>query len=289
MRKFLGSKTAVLIFGGVSILFIIILIASLGGLEFKPAKPFAYVQERASSPPGSLPSWNGFAFLIAGFLVLFVLLIILLPSDQRKKFLTRLGWLVLACVIIALIAYRINLGNSINPMQENPTEVIITNVPASTATIAPVINPSIFVPPRVSSWTSYFVALGLLLIIVLLWGWTLWRRRNKGAPYVELADIARSTLDDIQAGRDWGDAILNSYYRMTGVISGWRGIRRGLGTTPREFADYLVSIHLPGGAVYPLTALFERVRYGDKHSTSKDIQEAVDCLTAILDYCREPK
>jgi hypothetical protein len=74
---------------------------------------------------------------------------------------------------------------------------------------------------------------------------------------------------------------------MTGVVSEWRGIRRGLAMTPSEFADFLVSRQFPGEAIYPLTALFERVRYGDKHSPPKDIQEAVDCLNTILDYCRE--
>ena len=151
----------------------------------------------------------------------------------------------------------------------------------------PAVTPSVFVPPQVSSWTSYFVALGILLVVTAVWAWIIWRRRKKGAPYDALAEIARSTLDDIEAGRDWGDAILNSYFRMTRVVSEWRGIRRGLSMTPAEFADYLVSVHLPGEAVYPLTSLFERVRYGDKHSTRKDIQEAVDCLNSILDYCRE--
>ena len=289
MRKFLGSKIAILVSGGLAILVIIFLIASLGSLEFKPAKSFAYIQENAPNSPGGLPSWNGFVYVIVIFFALLIILIILLPPDQRKKFLIRLAWLVLTGVIIALIISRINLATSFQPTQENPGEGAVTVVPVPTGTPVPAVTPSIFVPPQVSSWTSYFVALGILLIVVVLWGWILWRRRKKGAPYDALAEIARSTLDDIEAGRDWGDAILNSYFRMTRVVADWRGIRRGLSMTPAEFADYLVSAHLPGEAVYPLTALFERVRYGDKHSTRKEIQEAVDSLNAILDYCQEPK
>ncbi len=289
MRKFLGSRTAILIFGGLLLLVIILLIASLGGLELKPAKPFVNVKESAPISPVGIPSWNGFVYLIGIVLALLILLIILLPADQRKKHLTLLAWLVLAGLIIVLIIFRTNLGKSLLPAQETPNEEVISPVPASTATPLSAITPSIFVPPQVSKWISFFVALGILLVIVVLLGWTLWRKKKKGAPYDALAEIARSTLDDIEAGRDWGDAIMNSYYRMTRVVSDWRGIHRGLSITPAEFADYLVSTHLPGEAVYPLTALFERVRYGDKPSTHKDIQEAVDCLNAILDYCREPK
>jgi hypothetical protein len=289
MRKFLGSRTAILIMGGLSILVIVFLIASLGGLELKPAKPFSYIRENTPSSPGGLPSWNGLVYAIVIIIALLIVLIILLPPDQRKKVLTMLAWLILAAVIIVLIISRINLGKPFQPLQQTLNEEVITLVPASTHTPVPAVSQSIFLPPLVSSWTSYFVALVILLVVVALWGWIMWRRRTKRAPYDAFAEIARSTLDEIEAGRDWGDAILNSYFQMTRTVADWRGIRRGLGMTPAEFADYLVSVHLPGEAVYPLTALFERVRYGDKHSTRKDIQEAVDSLNTILDYCQEQK
>ena len=173
--------------------------------------------------------------------------------------------------------------------QENPGKVVISPVSGPTSTPWPEVTPSVFIPPQVSSWTSYLVALIILLAVAGVWGWLVWRKRKIGAPYDALAEIAQSALDDIQAGKDWGDAILNSYYRMNRAVADWRGIRRRESMTPAEFADYLVSTHLPRAAVYRLTALFERVRYGDKTSTRKDIQEAVDCLTAIVDYCQEAK
>lgn len=289
MRKLLGSKIAILILGGISILVIFFLIASLGGLEFKPAKPFAYIQENVPNSLGGPPSWNGFAYVIAILIALVSVLIILLPPDQRKKLLTMLAWLILAGVVIVLVISRINFGKLFQPPQQIPNEEVITLVPASTGTPVLVVTPSVFIPPLVSSWTSYFVALGILLVGVALWVWIQLRRSTRADPYAALAEIARSTLDDIEAGRDWGDVILNSYFRMTRVVLDWRGIHRGLGMTPAEFADSLVSRQFPGEAVYPLTALFERVRYGDKQSTHKNIQEAVDCLNVILEYCRESK
>lgn len=58
--------------------------------------------------------------------------------------------------------------------------------------------------------------------------------------------------------------------------------------TPGEFALRLEQSGLPGDAVRRLTRLFERVRYGNQKAGLKDTNEAVACLTAILQYCGEP-
>jgi hypothetical protein len=289
MKKFLGSKTAILILGGLSILVIIYLIASLGSLELKPAKPFIYTEENKAIPPGGLPAWNGFVFVIVFFVALLIIIFFLLPPDQRKKYLWALAWLVLAGFIVFLILSRFSLGKSIEPPQENLGNPVISPMPEPSDTPGPEVTPEVFTPPQVSSWTSYLVALLILLAVVGVWGWLVWRKRKMNAPYAELAEITQSALDDIEAGKDWGDTILNSYYRMNKVVANWRDIRRKAGMTPAEFADYLVLAHLPRAAVFRLTVLFEGVRYGNKTSTRKDVQEAVDCLTAILDYCQGAK
>jgi hypothetical protein len=200
-----------------------------------------------------------------------------------------LARLALVGIIIVLILSRFSLGKGVVPQQEKPVGALVTRMPGPTDTPEPVVTPSVFTPPQVSSWTSYLVALLILLAVAGVWGWLVWRKRKMGASNDALAEIAQSALDDIEAGKDWGDAILNSYYRMNQAATEWRGIHRRVSMTPAEFADYLVSTHLPREAVYHLTALFERVRYGNKKSTHKDIQDAVDCLTAILDYCRSAK
>jgi hypothetical protein len=289
MKKFLAGKTAILLLGGLCVLVIFYMVASLGKLQLNPAKPFSYIQQTAPISSGSPPAWNGlfvFGFL---FLALLIVLIILLPPDQRKKFLLTLAWLVLAGFITYLVLTRLDLSKPFQPPQLTPNEEVITLLPGPTHTPAILITPSVFVAPHLSLWTSYLVALAILLFIAGFWGWLVVRRRRIGAPYEAIAEIARSALDEIEEGRDWGDAILNSYYRMNTAVAEWRGIHRAESMTPAEFASELVSTHLPENAVFRLTTLFERVRYGDKRSTSNDIQVAVGCLTDILDYCRRAK
>ena len=289
MNKFLSSKTVILILGGLSILVIIILIASLGGLELKPTSPFTYVRETPELSPGGLPAWNGIGFLIVFLVVLLVIIFFLLPADLRKKYLWGLALLFLAGIFIFMLISRLGFGGKMEQPQEPPGGGVRTVSSEPTETPAPPVTPSVFTPPQISSWTSYLVALGILLIVAGVWSWLVWRKRRIGAPYIALAQIARSALDDIEAGRDWGDTILNSYQRMNEAVADWRGIHRRVGMTPAEFAEDLVSAHLPTDAIHRLTTLFERVRYGHKESTPRDIQEAVDCLTAILDYCQDVK
>ena len=58
--------------------------------------------------------------------------------------------------------------------------------------------------------------------------------------------------------------------------------------TQAEFAVRLERDGLPADAVKSLTRLFENVRYGGYRTGPKEVNEAVACLTTILNYCGEP-
>jgi len=107
-------------------------------------------------------------------------------------------------------------------------------------------------------------------------------------PLRNLAQIARSSLRDLSDGRETTDVIMNCYFRMSDVVSDKRNLQRGMSMTPGEFALRLEEAGLPGDAVRRLTRLFERVRYGAHKAGPKDVNEAVACLTTILQYCGEP-
>ncbi|HEY5158280.1 MAG TPA: DUF4129 domain-containing protein [Anaerolineales bacterium] len=289
MKNIPGNKTKILVLGGLSILVLFLLVASLGKLQFKPAKAFAYEQSSGSAPQVVPPTWNGLVYVIIFMAGVLIILFILLPSDQRKKYLIAFGLLTIAGIVILLILSHLSLGKPVLQQQENAGNAIISPVPGPTNTRVPEVIPAVFIPPQVSLWSSFFVALVFILVLAGVGGWVFWSRRKLHAPYESLAEIALSALEEIEAGKDWGDAIVNSYLRMNKAVAEWRGIHRTASMTPAEFAEYLTSTHLPQEAVSQLTTLFERVRYGEKESTPKDIQEAVECLTTILDYCQKAR
>jgi hypothetical protein len=94
-------------------------------------------------------------------------------------------------------------------------------------------------------------------------------------------------LNDLNTGRDSSDVIINCYLRMSDVVADKRKLQREIAMTPQEFALRLERAGLPGDAVGRLTRLFEIVRYGDRKSAPKDVNEAVSCLNTILHYCGE--
>jgi hypothetical protein len=152
----------------------------------------------------------------------------------------------------------------------------------------------VFEPPPVSSTLSYVISFAFaVLLLAVLWGlYRGWKRyadlTSTKKPLVDIARIARSSLDDLTSGRESSDVIINCYLRMSDVVANRRRLRREVAMTPREFATRLEQAGLPADAVTQLTRLFEGVRYGDRKSAPKDVSEAVRCLQTILSYCGEP-
>ena len=289
MKKIFGGKRIILILGGCTLLVMVALIASLGSLELKPAVPFAYLQQTSQSEPITPPNINIFILIIIFLVAVLAFIFFVLPVDQRKKFLLALGGLIVAGFIIFIILSRVGVGKAVQQPDEGNGQVLITPLPEPSQTLAPLVTPSVFNPPKESPLIAYLVALVILLFIggaIILW--TRARLRDE-APFDQLAQIAQSGLDDMEDGKDWGDVVLGSYYRMNKAVAAWRGIRRQAGMTPAEFSDQLISANLPREAVERLTTLFSKVRYGDKRSNRADIDETVACLRAILDVCQEAK
>jgi hypothetical protein len=155
------------------------------------------------------------------------------------------------------------------------------------------IPPPVFTPPQQTPLMLYAISLLVILILMFLaWKfYRLWQGLNPSArhkPLSEIAKIARSSLKDLASGGDSTDVIMRCYFRMSDVVSEKRNMERGLSMTPAEFASRLERSGLPGDAVRRLTRLFEGVRYGAHKAGPREINEAVACLTTILQYCGEP-
>jgi len=225
-------------------------------------------------------------FIIWTLIGLLALLIGLFISPEMRKWLIRLVlrfaatyWLL----YIFLTRYREVLAQM----------VINLSPPGATQPVAnDALPPPAFVPPTGSTWLTYVLALGVAGILMFIaWkSYRIWRELNTpyNIPVVDrLAKIARSSLDDLSAGRDSTDVIMNCYFRMSDVVGEKKQISRKGSMTPAEFAIKLEQAGLPGDAVQQLTRLFESVRYGGYKTNSTMINEAVTCLTTILHYCGE--
>jgi hypothetical protein len=139
---------------------------------------------------------------------------------------------------------------------------------------------------------TYLVSFGIaVLLVILVWRLNAaWKQLNTSvadSSIKKLGSIARSSLRDLSDGRDSTDVIMNCYYRMGDVVSDKKMIDRHLSMTPSEFAIRLEQAGLPVDAVRKLTRLFETVRYSGRRLNSAAVNEAVACLTTILNHCGE--
>ena len=83
--------------------------------------------------------------------------------------------------------------------------------------------------------------------------------------------------------------VLRCYREMSSLLRERRGIRRGQTMTAREFEQQLAQAGVHNEHIRRLTQLFERVRYGANIPQQRDTDEAVRCLTAIVQaYGRKP-
>ncbi len=133
----------------------------------------------------------------------------------------------------------------------------------------------------------WLVGVGLFLAVVLLGMWMLRAQRSAAPELWELeAEQARQNL---LAGGDLKDVILQCYLRMSQALQQERGIERGASVTVGEFERLLADKGLPREAVHQLTLLFQAVRYGHWQPSSSEEQKALGSLEAILKASRRAR
>jgi hypothetical protein len=241
-----------------------------------------------------IPLWKVILFWVLT-IILVVLIILLLPARWRKRLL-QLAFRVAMTMLSLWFVFHF-YGDALRDIMRAFFQVIFgfrslaEQEAAKNAENA--VPMPVFEAPQVSPTLSYvlsfvFALLFLLIIWVLYRGWQKYMQLSAPKPLEEIAKIARTSLNDLSAGRNSSDVIMNCYFRMSDVVAERRRLRRETAMTPREFALRLEQAGLPGEAVTGLTRLFEAARYGDRRSQPKDVREAVSCLEKILHYCGEP-
>jgi hypothetical protein len=299
MRSLLENRRLVLILAVLALASLTVLAISLNRLPFREAQHFMEPETQSvplPAPPSppiqvSVPLWK--QLLVLGLFGLLVILVMLLMTPEgRKRLLRTLSrlamWIVGIYILLKLNPNLLRIFADLFGLSKKP-------LGHHTALDDPLATPMpIFEPPQVSSTTSYVISFVFALILLaLFWslyrGWARYQALNTPRKSLdEIARIARSSLDDLSSGRNSSDVIINCYLRMSDVVSIRRRLQREIAMTPREFAVRLEQAGLPGEAVAQLTRLFEGVRYGDRKSGPRDVNEAVRCLETILHYCGEP-
>jgi hypothetical protein len=291
LRRLFAQKWVILLLSLVAVMMMLLLATGLHNVQFEPGRSlqpdetetFETAVENTVREIVEVPFWKQVIFWV--LLISMVALVASMLSPEMRKWMFRTFIGVVSTVLMIFYLARegtLSLFNFAAGMGEDaaaPTEDL------------PPIAP--FSPPEIPPWVTYLISIGVVLALLLL-AWSLsswWRRFTRPKPVKDpldgLAAIARSSLDELEAGGDWDDVIVECYARMSHVVSRKRGLFRTQATTPAEFARRLERAGLPGEAVRRLTRLFEAVRYGGRSSSQNEINEAVSCLTAILHYCGE--
>ena len=293
MRSFLTNKFWVILVSSIALGALMGLAIGLRGVSFRDAQVFGRNEARAVGSVSldvinsvlSIPLQTQLLVWIL-FVLIFVLIGFLLSPEMRKRLIQiaiRVAVTYWALYIL-FTRYRDVLAQMALNLASGG------NLSSSTVNSLP---PPEFTPPRSVSWISYFVsfAMTVLLVFVVWKAYTFWKEikaSDLNQPLKKLAKIARSSLDDLSSGRNSTDVIVNCYFRMSDVVADKRKLHRKAAMTPAEFAVQLVGAGLPAEAVQRLTRLFESVRYGERKTELKDVNEAVSCLTTILHHCEEP-
>jgi hypothetical protein len=297
MRSLFENKRLVLLLAALALAALTVLALSLNAIPFREAQRYAepeveQVQAPITPPPQvgiGTPLWK--QILVMGLLTLIVILIGALISPRFRK---RLFGLLLRIVVWGVAIYIILTNPIMASMFANilrARQLKPQGLKLGDESLAPM---PVFQPPPASSTLAYVISFAFaVLLLAVLWGlYRGWKRyaelNSTKKPLVDIARIARSSLHDLSDGRDSSDVIINCYLRMSDVVASKRRLRREIAMTPREFAAFLEQAGLPADAVTQLTCLFEGVRYGDRRSAPKDVNEAVRCLQTILHYCGEP-
>jgi hypothetical protein len=291
MRSLLKNKRLALLLAVLALGALTVLAISLNDVPFLEAQHYAREEAELPQFPTAavkdvlveVPIWK--QLVLWGFMALLIILVgLLLSPEARKRMLVM--FLRMAFTFWAIYFFIRNYRVDLLGFQD-----LAASRPQNAGGVLP---PPVFVPPQVSPMFSYLISFAFALLWlgvlgVLYRGWRRYQDSLKNSkPLAEIARIARSSLEDLTSGRNSTDVIINCYMRMSDVVSNTRQLHREIAMTPHEFALRLERAGLPGDAVGRLTRLFEGVRYGDRKSGPRDVNEAVACLKTILHYCGEP-
>jgi len=129
----------------------------------------------------------------------------------------------------------------------------------------------------------WIAGLGLATLLVGVGLWFVFHQagRTRADPLVLQAEWA---LQALRKGGDLKNVIVRCYWQMEEVLKEGQGIEMKTAMTVREFEGLLESRGVPHLPVHQLTQLFEAARYGRQMTSTDDERQAIEALTAIVQY-----
>ena len=277
------QRTRIIIVTVTIIIAIVLLAGSFSGFQLKEGSPFPSGAGTVSAPTPVTGQQPGNAmdltFLqgIIGFLVLiamvFLVFNVFVKSNIRQLLIISSVIALLLIVLLLIPSYQ-------------PAEITAAFNQAESVPVAPLTNfitSPLGPPPQGLVWIAGFLVLAIGFGLAV---W--WRKTNRLQPDEDalLAGELEKTLQALDSGENYNNAIVACYTAMLRALRNEAGIERDAAMTAFEFEQALISRGLPQDAVRKLTRLFESARYS-RHQPDEIQQKSGRLfLNEILRYLK---
>jgi len=276
---------------GIALVTVVLLAAGLSEMALLPGQPFPLagilqaLREAGNPFAGVSLPFDLMRLVMACVWLLLILSIIgfIVSSEIRKevfrRFITYLLWGLLVYGLIISLPPFSPFGE---PEESGPAGAAFPDR-LDPAELLPAPPDFIVNPPQ---WFVFGVSfLIIALLLGSLWGaWYFVKARSQPSPdpLEAITQEAQAALRGLQSGQNLKDTVMRCYAEMSRILSEQRRIQRPQGMTPREFEQYLAQSGLHLNDIRRLTRLFETARYGSKSPGPQAEQEAIACLSAIV-------
>lgn len=281
MKSLFNGKTWIILLVFAALIGLVILASGLNGMKFDEPNMVRldnFFRLSNSSIPEDRDQFSWFRYFVIGmFFVLFLAMLGPIRPQTGKTWLSQLLRFLAFTVIAMMVMGRFAQNNPMFSEEEQSlgAEAVAQQQPF----MAPEVN------PQSEFWITALVAIVIGVAAVVLFNRFVDRWFIPKNNLEEIAEIARSALDDLSKNKESRNVIIRSYTRMNAAVNQYRGIAREEAMTPSEFASHLEKEGLPSDAIHSLTQVFEKVRYGGQGVSAEEIKEAKQCLTSILKAC----
>ncbi len=283
MKSLFTGKVWVILLVFAALVGLVVLASGLNGMKFDAPNMVRldnFFRFSNSSIPADRDQNQWLRYFVLGMFVLLFLAMLGPVRPQSSKSLIMQLVRLLAFTVIAMVVMSRFAQN--NPMfsEEGQTESGAGELGTQLPSLA---QPE--VTPQSEFWITALVAVVIGVVAIVIFNRYVDKLFQPKTNLEEIADIARSALDDLSKNKESRNVIIRSYTRMNAAVNQYRGIAREEAMTPSEFASHLEREGLPGDAINGLTRVFEKVRYGGQGVSAEEVKEAKQCLTSILKAC----